>query len=111
MLNVRVRREALDLIGDFRRMKRAGQRALANQVLADCTPYVPLLNGDLRNSGTVGVDGKTVNWNTPYARRQYYNVTAKFSTAGTGAFWDMRAKAAHGASWQRVAANAMMAGR
>lgn len=111
MLKIKVTKEALDLVGDFRRMTKAGQRALASQVLADTNRFVPMLNGDLRSSGTVSTDNKTVSWNTPYARRQYYNVGAKFSTAGTGAFWDMRAKSVYGSSWAIVARNAMMANR
>ena len=89
------------------RMTKLGQFALANQVLADSNNYAPFLSGDLRNQSTIGIVGKTITWNVPYARRQYHNIGAKFSTTGTGPKWDQKAKAIHGSSWIGIVKAAM----
>lgn len=89
------------------RMTKLGQYALVNQVHADSNNYVPLLTGDLRNQSTIALDGKSIIWNVPYAKRQYYNYGAKFTTPGTGPKWDSKALAIHGASWERVTKKAM----
>jgi len=90
------------------------QFVLANQVHADMNQYVPMLTGDLRNQSTVAVDGKAIYYNVPYARAQFYGYVGKgrhpvrrYSTPGTTARWDLKAKAIHGRSWARVAGRAM----
>lgn len=88
-------------------MVKKGQYALINQVHADSTPYVPMLSGDLRNQSSMAMDGKSIIWNAPYARRQYYNYGAKFTTPGTGPKWDSKALAIHGDSWARIVKKAM----
>src|SRR5690625_2261155 len=88
-------------------MTKLGQYALANQVHADSNNYVPFLSGDLRNQSSVSSDNKQITWNVPYARRQYYNVGAKFTTPGTGPKWDKKAKSIHGKSWERITEKAM----
>lgn len=90
-----------------RQMTRQGQYALVNQVHADSNLYAPMLSGDLRNQSTIAIDGKSIIWNVPYARRQYYNVGARFTTPGTGPKWDQKAAAIHKRSWLRVAKAAM----
>ena len=50
------------------------QQYLDNEVLKDCTPYVPMNTGNLMRSGinaTVIGSGEVV-WNAPYASRCYY---------------------------------------
>lgn len=50
------------------------QKYLDNEVLKDCTPYVPMNTGQLMRSGinaTVLGSGEVV-WNTPYASHCYY---------------------------------------
>ena len=52
----------------------AAQMYLDNEVLKDCTPYVPMNTGQLMRSGinaTVIGSGEVV-WNTPYASKCYY---------------------------------------
>lgn len=88
-------------------MTKLGQFALVNQVYADSNHYAPKLSSDLRNQSTIGIDGKSVIWNTPYARRQYYNYGAKFNEQGTGPKWDVKAKALHGKSWINIVKKAM----
>src|SRR5690625_5193513 len=79
----------------------------ANQVHADMNPYVPMLTGDLRNQSTIVTDGKSIYYNVPYARYQFYIQHSRYTTPGTGPRWDLKAKAIHGASWARVAGRAM----
>ena len=88
-------------------MTKLGQYALANQVHADSNRYAPFLTGDLRNQSTVSSDNKSIVWNVPYARRQYYNYGAKFTTPGTGPKWDEKAKSIHLRSWERITEKAM----
>jgi|SRR5690625_1026978 len=83
------------------------QYVLANQVHADMTPYVPWLSGDLANQSTIAIDGKSIYYNVPYARRRFYEHARRYSKPGTTARWDLKAKAIHGRSWSRVAGRAM----
>lgn len=88
-------------------MTRQGQYAFVNQVNADSNMYAPKLSTDLRNQSSIATDGKSITWNVPYARRQYYNYGAKFSTPGTGPKWDVKAQAIHMKEWERVVKAAM----
>ena len=83
------------------------QFVLVNQVHADMTPYVPWLSGDLANQSTIAIDGKSIYYNVPYARRRFYEPARRYSKPGTTARWDLKAKAIHGRSWARVAGRAM----
>lgn len=75
-------------------------RIVAGQMLMDMTPFVPFRKGTLR--GTGHAIGTTLSWNTPYARRRFYEENVEFKTPGTGARWDNRAKAVNMDSWLRV---------
>lgn len=86
----------------LRRNNERAQEAVINQVYADMNRYVPFRTGDLRNQSQVTTDRKSIRWNTPYARRLFYNPSYNFRTPGTGAHWDELAKAVHLRSWQRV---------
>lgn len=83
------------------------QFVYANQVHADMNEYVPWLSGDLANQSTIAIDGKSVYYNVPYARRRFYEHARRYSKPGTTARWDLKAKAIHGKSWERVARRAM----
>lgn len=89
------------------RMTKLGQYALVNQVHADSNQYAPMLSGDLRNQSSITMNAKSIIYNVPYARKQYYNFGAKFTTPGTGPKWDSKAKAIHGKSWERITKKAM----
>ena len=89
------------------RMTRLGQYALVNQVHADMNPYVPALTYDLRNQSNVTLDNKAVIYNVPYAKWQFYIQHSNYTTPGTGPRWDLKAKAIHGSSWERVVKRAM----
>lgn len=98
--------------------KRA-QMWLDNEVLKDCTPYVPRLTGMLEHSGIDGtkVGSGEIIWNSPYARYQYYgkvmigkapktvtDISLKYSKQShnnAGRLWFERAKAKNKSKWIR----------
>ena len=79
-------------------------RIVAGQMLMDMTPFVPMSNAKSRGTlrGSAHLIGTTLSWNTPYARRRFYEENVNFTTPGTGARWDNRAKAVNMDSWLRV---------
>lgn len=79
-----------------------GQYALANQILMDMNQFVPLKDAFLRNSATIGIDGSTINYNTPYARKQFYVQHSNYTTPGTGPRWDLKAKSMFMSSWEKA---------
>lgn len=89
------------------RMTKLGQVALASQVHADMNPYVPARSYDLRNQSTIAPDSKSIIYQVPYARRQFYNLYSNYTTPGTGPRWDLKAEAIHGAAWVGVVERAM----
>jgi hypothetical protein len=79
------------------------QRWLDNEVLKDCTPYVPRITGALEHSG---IDGTTIGsglivYNSPYARYQYYGEFSHSTQSHPSASreWFEVAKSVHGAHW------------
>lgn len=108
MAKIRIRKETTGITKITSRMTKAGQQAFVNQVYADANQYAPMLSGDLRNQSSIGIDGKSITWNAPYARRHYYNQMVNYTTPGTGPKWDEKAKAIHGRSWTNVARKAMI---
>lgn len=107
MMQIKVTKDLKGVPVRLSQMTKLGQYALVNQVHADSNNYVPLLTGDLRNQSTIALDGKSIIWNAPYARKQYWNYGAKFTTPGTGPKWDSKALAIHRDSWIRVTKAAM----
>lgn len=79
------------------------QKYLDQEVIRTCAPYVPLDTGTLERSGKMSSDigSGTVTWNTPYAKKQYYEGSSK---GLRGARWFDRAKADHAEDWQDVVA-------
>lgn len=103
-----------------------GMYAMANQMLADMTNYVPLKDTGLRQSGHVESED-TLAWDTPYASAQYYahfkrNLfytdrqrrwffwalnngglpSGGYTTPGTGPYWDQVAKGKHMNDWTKA---------
>lgn len=79
-----------------------GRYALANQALSDMNPFVPMLEGVLRQTGQVSGDGAELIWNTPYAARLFYIYMYNYTTPGTGPRWDMRAKGMFMSDWLKA---------
>lgn len=86
--------------------QRRGRYTLANQAMADMDPFIPMLSTALRNSATINIDGTGINWNTPYAKAQFYGKVGKggypvrnYSTPGTGPRWDLKAKSMFMSDW------------
>ena len=65
----------IDLSGVEKKLSPAnldmGQKAMANQMLADMDDFVPYREGTLSQTATISTDGKELHWNTPYAKAQY----------------------------------------
>lgn len=107
MLSVKVTKDLTRIPGRLDQMTKLGQYALVNQVHADSNPYVPMLSSDLRNLSSIGLDGKSIHYNVPYAKKQYHTQFSRYTTAGTGPYWDKKAKAIHGQSWVNITKKAM----
>ncbi len=74
-MNIRFKLNKEYTVSRFNSRYQQAQTYLDNEVLKDCTPYVPMRTGALVRSGmdaTVLGSGRVV-WNTPYASRCYYN--------------------------------------
>lgn len=80
------------------------QLALNEQVLKDSNVYVPFDVGTLESSGVLGADGKSVEWNMPYAKAQYYGLPNKSTDKHPEAQcrWFERAKAEHTKDWEEL---------
>lgn len=107
MKHVKVTKDLSGIPARVNQMTKLGQYALVNQVHADSDQYVPRLSSDLANHSTIGLDGKSIIYNEPYARRQYHTQFSNYTTPGTGPYWDKKAKAIHGQSWVNVVKKAM----
>ena len=79
-----------------------GRYAFANQAMADMNQFVPKKDNDLRQSAHVSSDGKKILYEMPYARKQFYTLAKKYSTPGTSARWDIRARSLYLPAWKRA---------
>lgn len=82
-----------------------GRRAVANQVMADTNKFVPADEFILRNTVTIGIDGGSVNYNTPYAKKQYTTIFKSYTTPGTGPYWDKKAAGIYMSDWEKAFLN------
>lgn len=77
-----------------------GQIAMLGQMMPDMNYFVPLRNGDLRDSVHISADKSAVVWDTPYAQKQYRGVGIfNYTTVATGRRWDLKAKAIYMSDW------------
>lgn len=86
--------------GHFQRKKR-----LALKVLTDSNFYIPKDTGALESSGRVEGGGKSVSWNTPYAKRLYWNPQFNFSkdaNPNARGLWFEEAKQQKIDEWKRM---------
>ncbi|WP_313430012.1 minor capsid protein [Siminovitchia terrae] len=84
-----------------------GRYAFANQAMADMNQFVPMKEGILRLTATIDIDGTGINYNTPYAKAQFYGFTNggrvyNYTTPGTSRRWDLRGKIRYMSEWERV---------
>ena len=92
--------------------------AIANQAMLDMEQFVPYrgpsVGGALR--GSAHVSGNKIIYNTVYARAQFYGSAynkyrsftfSKYTTAGTGKRWDLKATAMYGSRWAEKGKEAM----
>lgn len=79
-----------------------GKVAMANQALADMNPFVPMREGTLRTTGHVSGEANEIVWNTPYAKRLFYNQFYNYTTPGTGPRWDLKAGGLFMKDWQQA---------
>lgn len=91
-----------------------GKLAIANQMMMDMTPFIPIKSGELRGSGAVHKD--SVRYPGPYARAQFYGGAynkkrswhwTKGKMPGTGPRWDKKATALHVKDWGKTGLRAM----
>ncbi|KYG28176.1 minor capsid protein [Alkalihalobacillus trypoxylicola] len=106
-MSIRIRKDIKQIKPRLDGMISKGQFALTNQAHADMNLYVPMRSSDLRNQSSISPDGKSVTWNAPYSKKQYYNVGANYTTPGTGPRWDLKATGIHSRQWQEVSKRAM----
>lgn len=84
---------------------------LSEEILNDCNQYCKEDTGTLIASSLVHSlpqEGKLI-WQTPYARRQYWEIRTAYKTVNPGATWRWceTAKRLHLAKWQRQAQRLM----
>lgn len=101
-----------NLPNQVNRAKQLAQFTLDQQVIKDCNYYVPMDTGNLQRSvftaSQIG-QGQIV-WDTPYAKRLYYNPQFNFSqdkNPNARGMWFEQAKAVHGQEWTAVAKEAV----
>ena len=112
MIKTRVKIQLNDLAATIDKRAQKGQAVLDEQVLKDSNNYAPedtteLIRSSLRASQ---VGNGLLIWDTPYARRLYYNPQYNFSkdkNPNAGGLWFEVAKANHISEWLEVSAKAM----
>lgn len=88
-------------------MHKNGQRALDAQVLKDSNYYAPQDQNNLIESSLrfTNPGSGMIIWQTPYARRLYYNPQYHFSkdkNPNARGLWFEAAKAAHVKEWEKI---------
>lgn len=81
------------------------QFMLDQQVLKDSNYYIPKDTGDLESSGIYGQQLGQVEWNSIYARKQYYedNNKSKDKNPNASMKWFEVAKAKELQNWEKLA--------
>lgn len=104
---MKVRFVDLGLASKIAAIEKTVHLALDEQVLKDSNRYVPYQDGDLHDSALAASNiGKgEIIWDTPYARRRYYEPASLSKTPNPQAStqWFEVAKSRHLDDWIRVA--------
>jgi len=95
------------VLGKQRALINQRQPALDAQVLKDSNFYIPKDEGTLEASGVIAskIGSGRIEWNTPYAREQYYERPNKSTDTNPNARmkWFEVAKAAYLDLWLKIA--------
>lgn len=78
-----------------------GSYAVANQAMTDMNPFVPMQEGNLRQSAHI-VNKTQIAYEMPYARAKFYKPSSHPSTPGTGPRWDLKAKGLYIKDWEKA---------
>jgi Minor capsid protein len=112
MIRFNVRVELGDIQEKLQQAHKAGQKQLDQEVLKDSNNFIPKDTGELERSSirssTIG-DG-FLKWDTPYARRLYYNPEYNFSkdsNPNAQGLWFEAAKAQFLSNWIELTKQAM----
>lgn len=108
MFNVNV--QMGDIAGKVNNATSFAQYALDQQVIKDCNYYIPFDTGNLERSALQSSQPGQIVWDTPYAKRLYYNPQFNFSTdknPNARGMWFDEAKAVHSNEWTAVAQRAV----
>ncbi|XLP25991.1 minor capsid protein (plasmid) [Bacillus toyonensis] len=112
MIRVNVRVDTHQIESKVMEATQKAQFALDEQVLKDSNFYAPEDTTELKRSGVRHSrpgEGH-VGWDTPYARRLYYNPQYNFShdvNVNAQGLWFEAAKAAHTEDWKRIVEQTM----
>lgn len=107
MINIKTEFEGIR-IGMPQKTKQA-QSVLVKEVLKDSNFYIPRDTGALETSSQIASNEKQLSWNTPYARRLYWNPQYNFSkdsNPNARGLWFEAAKAQKAQEWARKVAEA-----
>ncbi len=107
MIRVKVQVDTAQIESNVMRATEKAQFALDEQVLKDSNFYIPKDTGELERSGIrFSRPGEGhIEWNTPYARRLFYNPQYNFSkqpNPNSSGLWFEEAKARHVSDWARI---------
>lgn len=107
MIRVNVRVDTNQIESKVMEATQKAQFALDEQVLKDSNFYAPEDTTELIRSGVRFSEPGTghIGWDTPYARRLYYNPQYNFSkdvNVNAQGLWFEAAKAAHLVDWKRI---------
>lgn len=92
-------------LNKYKITERMRQDALDIQVLKDSNFFIPKDEGTLEASGVIASQGGRLEWNAPYARKQYYEFPNKSKDTNPNARmrWFEEAKAAWLHVWLKTA--------
>ena len=118
--SVKLEFDVKSLQDKVKRLGKTGTAMLTNEVIKDSNYFIPYDEGELMRSAireSIPEEGKAI-WDTPYARRLYYNPQYNFNVAGefkpgedgnpgrwspgnpnAGGLWFENAKAANKDKW------------
>lgn len=107
MIKIKVNVNISDIQPKLDKAIEKAQFALDQQVLKDSNNYIPLDESTLMESSLLfSRPGEGhIGWQTPYARRLYYNPQYNFSTdknPNAQGLWFEAAKARHLVNWQKL---------